>query len=195
MRVRNTILTGLIAAVQIFFLAASSQAAFGLKPHFTPIGQNSADIHQGYQSLEAQSQQVNQLFFNYDALGCTVVIRNLSCFVAGTLVHTANGRKPIEDIQVGDVVLGSDPEYDSPVTLSQVFDDPSENVYKVVATLRNTVPLVFELDFGGGIVTASPEHPFWIEGKGWVKVEDLTIGDVANTLSEQQFPVNYNIFI
>ncbi|TDM06011.1 MAG: hypothetical protein C4K60_15190 [Ideonella sp. MAG2] len=95
----------------------------------------------------------------------------IGCFVAGTLVHTKDGLKPIEQIQVGDWVL-SRPE------------DPSqgtENGYKrVTKTFRFEKKQVVRFIWGRtkkdandrrattGIVYATPNHPVWSYPHGWV---------------------------
>ena len=43
-----------------------------------------------------------------------------ACFAAGTLVHTRDGLKPIEQIQVGDYVL-SKPENDGELACKRVL--------------------------------------------------------------------------
>ncbi|MFR6400171.1 polymorphic toxin-type HINT domain-containing protein [Ruminococcus sp.] len=35
---------------------------------------------------------------------------NASCFAAGTMIETADGDRPIEEIQIGDLVLSANPE-------------------------------------------------------------------------------------
>lgn len=83
------------------------------------------------------------------------------CFVAGTLVHTKDGLRPIEEIQEGDWVL-SKPE-----------NGHGEQTYKrVVRTTRfESKPVVRvsyypvnypESDLHYFIVT--PDHPFWVVG-------------------------------
>jgi hypothetical protein len=106
----------------------------------------------------------------------------VGCFVAGTLVHTKDGLKPIEQIKVGDWVLsrpenpeeGTETAYkrvvntfrfeDKPVVKLSWFqrpaDDPTGEKY---GGLKSTFDRVF----------ATPNHPVWVEGHGWVAVERL----------------------
>jgi hypothetical protein len=73
-----------------------------------------------YKRIQAEASK-----FIDDALA---QIRKLGCFVAGTLVHTREGLKPIEEIKVGDYVL-SKPESGEgelcyqPVTRTYEYDD------------------------------------------------------------------------
>ncbi|MDR2637713.1 MAG: hypothetical protein LBB55_05185 [Zoogloeaceae bacterium] len=70
-------------------------------------------------------------------------IRKPGCFVAGTLVHTREGLKPIEEIKVGDYVL-SKPENGEgelsyqPVTRTYEFDN--RELYYVVWSARKELP-------------------------------------------------------
>ncbi|MCP2331290.1 hypothetical protein G443_001560 [Actinoalloteichus cyanogriseus DSM 43889] len=91
----------------------------------------------------------------------TALLRNAGCrvnsFVPGTLVLLADGtRTPIEDIQLGDEVLASDP------------DTGEIGPQRVVATITNEGPKTLvdvshtpSPDQLPGTVTATDEHPFW----------------------------------
>lgn len=104
------------------------------------------------------------------------------CFVAGTMVHTKDGLKPIEQIKVGDWVLsrpenpeeGTETAYkrvtktfrfeDKPVVNLAWFqrpaDDPTGEKY---GGLKSTFDWVF----------VTPNHPVWVQGHGWMAVERL----------------------
>ncbi len=83
------------------------------------------------------------------------------CFAAGTLVHTKDGLKPIEQIQVGDWVL-SKPE-----------DGEGEQAYKRVAKTFSFEDKVVRLveyavlrngEWHEDCVTTTNNHPFWVKG-------------------------------
>lgn len=97
----------------------------------------------------------------------------VGCFIAGTLVHTKEGLKPIEQIQVGEWVL-SRPE------------DPEQGIetaYKrVIKTFRfedkEVVRFWWTPQPGGGYekteaVYATPNHPVWLNPNGWVAMGRL----------------------
>ena len=89
------------------------------------------------------------------------------CFVAGTDVLLADGSsKPIEDIETDDEVIAYNPESDQTekrrVVRTYVHED--KPTYNVVVE-------------DGEKVTATSEHPFMVEGKGYTPVDELEKGD------------------
>jgi hypothetical protein len=98
--------------------------------------------------------------------------RVYSCFAAGTLVRTRDGRKPIETVLVGDQVLTQDVTNGSlgfhPVTVLH-HNAPS-------ATIRVV------LDNGDALV-ASIYHRFWLAGVGWKMARELRRGDTLRALN------------
>jgi hypothetical protein len=118
-------------------------------------------------------------------------IKGRGCFVAGTLVHTREGLRPIEQIQVGDYVLSKPESGDGetsyqPVTKTLSYED--RELYLVNMT---------ELDPSTGrvvngkseYVAVTGAHPIWVQSykqlnwvedvqviapvNGWVSVEDI----------------------
>jgi hypothetical protein len=88
-----------------------------------------------------------------------------SCLVAGTPVWTRRGPVAVDHIQVGDLVLSMNPE-------------SGELGYQPV--LRRTIrpaTKVRSISIDGEQVRATVGHPFWVSGKGWVPVKDLTAGN------------------
>lgn len=85
-----------------------------------------------------------------------------SCFVAGTLISTARGDVPIEEIVVGDRVwtrLGF-----RPVTASGM----SSQKAKVISLHLSN----------GKTLTGTPNHPVWVHGKGFTRMDALLYNDV-----------------
>ena len=101
-----------------------------------------------------------------------VVRRGDNCFVAGTLVQMAdNSTKPIEQVQVGDFVKSRNPK--TGLTEAKRVD----------RTYVRTAPQVVTLSFADSLThqvvdtfTCTPEHPFFVDGKGFVQAGDLGIG-------------------
>ncbi|GHU14622.1 hypothetical protein FACS189441_4680 [Betaproteobacteria bacterium] len=122
------------------------------------------------------------------------LINQLGCFVAGTLVHTKEGLRPIEEIKVGDYVL-SKPESGNgelcyqPVT--QTYEYENRELYCLIWAARKELPEGEKMveDFGYIAVTAG--HPIWVSQLGfwisststresedirrWMSVEELYI--------------------
>ena len=88
-----------------------------------------------------------------------------NCFVAGTLVVTACGWVPIEEVQAGDWVSARD-EVTGEVRLCEVEE-----------TYRNESPVILELTAGGETLATTPGHPFWVLDHGWKDAGELEVGD------------------
>ena len=103
----------------------------------------------------------------------------MKCFVAGTLVLTANGLFAIEAIKAGDKVYAADAET-MEVSLKPVLE----------TYVRKTSQLVHLLVNGEEIISTC-DHPYYVKGKGFVGAESLWIGAElvgtdGNTLSVRQ---------
>ncbi len=108
------------------------------------------------------------------------------CFVAGTLVHTKEGLRPIEEIKVGDYVLsklesGEGEQSYQRVVRTFVHEDQEVCCVDVNGWTPEERELAeatcTSLDESKGfplVVTAN--HPFWVAGKGWVEAGDLQPG-------------------
>ncbi|RTZ23598.1 hypothetical protein EKN09_08055, partial [Vibrio penaeicida] len=97
-------------------------------------------------------------------------------FVAGTVIATSVGATPIEDIKVGDNVTAR------PDTAEQVVDEKSVN-----AVFQEDHPFVLTLEVSGPdgseVITTTPEHPFYVDGKGWVDAAALQPGYALTTIN------------
>jgi len=114
------------------------------------------------------------------------------CLAAGTLVWTRRGLRPIEQIEVGDVVLSRDPE-------------TGRNAFKPVlqTTIRKASWLV-KLHLPEESISVSGGHLFWASGKGWRRARQLGSGttlhaiEAASILSgveEGAFEPSYNLVV
>ena len=92
------------------------------------------------------------------------------CFVAGTLVTTLSGLVPIEDIQIGDQVLARSEETGelSLREVTETFVTPDKAIWEVDVE-----------DASGAVETlgTTAEHPFAVQGEGWVLASQLQPGD------------------
>ena len=87
------------------------------------------------------------------------------CFVAGTLVRAKDGFKEIQDIKVDDVVLS--------------WNEKTGNLsYNRVAQkfIRRT-DVIYGITYADGtFLETTWNHPFYIQGRGWVQARDLRVG-------------------
>ena len=98
-------------------------------------------------------------------------ISNGACFVAGTVVLTSCGYVAIEDIRPGDKVW------------SENTETGEKEKKEVVRTfVKETYELV-HVSANGEEIVATPEHPFYVVSKGWIKAGALRPGDVLSLQS------------
>jgi hypothetical protein len=93
-----------------------------------------------------------------------------ACFTGDMLLDTEHGKKRADAIQVGDK-LWSRNEFDphGPIELKAV-----EEVFATVAPIMN-------VHVAGQIIRTTREHPFYVEGRGWIAAAFLDIGDLLST--------------
>lgn len=71
------------------------------------------------------------------------------CFVKGTMVLTSNGYKPIEDVEVGDMVLTHTNEYKM---VTEIMQHPSNDLFKIKAMMLDEL-------------VCTGNHPFYVRKK------------------------------
>ena len=103
---------------------------------------------------------------HHSAKGLQKGLEMQACFVAGTLITTADGFKPIEEIEVGDLVL-SENEITGEVALK-----------RVAKTFVHESNELIYVHTGGETITTTPTHPFYVDGFGWTLAGNLRAGDV-----------------
>ncbi|TSC23068.1 polymorphic toxin-type HINT domain-containing protein [Corallococcus sp. Z5C101001] len=104
----------------------------------------------------------------------TAMLEGGGCFVAGTVVLTAEGMRPIEEVTVGDQVWAWDEESQAPGW---------HPVTRTFIKLRRAV-VKLELVAADGTVETlgtTVEHPFWVQGRGWTQAQNLVVGDALIT--------------
>ena len=109
--------------------------------------------------------------YNYFQFGTNIVAAftggaasNKTCFIAGTLIVTGYGLSKIENIKPGDLVLSTN-------------TDTMETGYKKVLEkyVRKTRELV-HIVVGGEEIVSTPDHPYFVVGRGFVNAGQLCIG-------------------
>jgi len=93
------------------------------------------------------------------------------CFSKGMMIYTKEGRKRIEQIEVGDWVLSSpedgsgEPEYKRVV---RTFAHDPQPIFKI-----QICPEGWSFPDPVYFVVATGNHPFWVEGIGWMRTDEL----------------------
>jgi Pretoxin HINT domain len=91
---------------------------------------------------------------------------NLGCFVAGTKLWTPGGYRSIETLLPGDLVYSRDEWNPSAAVEAKVVED----VFTRFAG-------ILHLHLGGQVIGTSGEHPFYVDGRGWVPAGELHPGE------------------
>ncbi|WP_371397596.1 polymorphic toxin-type HINT domain-containing protein [Fretibacter rubidus] len=94
-----------------------------------------------------------------------------ACFVAGTLVRTIDGFKPIADIKIGDIVFARDQDFKSDIIHKKRVEDLFKYENRQTLDVRVRNPQGEEVT-----IRTTHEHPFAIEGIGWVPAGELEVG-------------------
>jgi hypothetical protein len=101
------------------------------------------------------------------------------CFAAGTLVHTKDGLKKIEDIQIGDLVLSFPDNQTPPGHIRQENEYAYREVTKVSVQEDREISFVTVFDLAAGIketIGATPNHRVYEKNSGWLPVSELKFG-------------------
>ena len=99
----------------------------------------------------------------------TEILSQFSCLVPGTLIQTADGLVPIEQIQIGDLVL------------SQNIETAELTIKPVILTTIRPPKETFKIVSGSNLIEATGGHLWWVSGHGWTKTRDLTRGMMLHT--------------
>jgi len=103
------------------------------------------------------------------------------CFVAGTLVATPSGERPIESLKVGDLAL------------TRAADDALE-ARPIVHTFERLAPSLVDvhvvtLDDTRERVRSTPEHLYFTRDRGWVGAGDLVVGEALEDRAGREVQV------
>lgn len=91
------------------------------------------------------------------------------CFEEGTKVYTENGLVNIEELKEGINVY------------SYNIEEKELALRPVIKFFKREVTEVYNITVGNEVITVTSEHPFYVAGKGWVKVRNLKDADLLLT--------------
>jgi Pretoxin HINT domain len=93
------------------------------------------------------------------------------CFVKGTPVWTKTGQRPIESLELGDLVLAQNV-------------DSGELAYKpVIAQTLRPPSAILKLSIGGEELRSTRGHPMWVAGVGWRMAKEIEDGAVLHGIT------------
>ena len=97
------------------------------------------------------------------------------CLVGGTLVHTKDGLRPIEQIRVGDLVLQADHPHGETAykRVLRTFEHEAKSVYAVFLMVDDNLSKTESI-----FVSAS--QLFWVAGRNWLRADQLWVGMVPH---------------
>ena len=142
-------------------------------------GKSLADSVQAALTANATVQAFADGFLMGALVGSISTLFMPMCFPANTPVLTDKGYTPIEEIRPGDCVV-SFHEESGTIEVSTVF-----------RTHTRTAPALVEIRLSdGGVVEATPEHPFYcVASRSWVAAGALRSGDLLMTPSGETLSV------
>ena len=85
----------------------------------------------------------------------------MSCLVAGTPIQTSTGLRPVQSIQIGDLVL------------SQNVESGELSLRPVIGTTLRPPQPIYCIKTEEGDIRATGGHRWWVAGKGWVMSDHL----------------------
>ena len=95
------------------------------------------------------------------------------CFMAGTLVITKEGLKPIEEVKIGEYVMSRN-------------EESGETSYKKVTdTLIRSTYNICTIELENGKIKSTTGHLFMVQDKWWKAAAELKAGDILETADEQ----------
>jgi hypothetical protein len=178
-------ITGTVVAIAAAFVNPCSLAASG-----SALLRFAGSAYRVWQGVEAIGNAINAIdaYKQGDYFGAALhgagaifgVAQALrACFTAGTKLLTPHGPKAIETFQVGDEILTRlEWEPDAPVLVSQV-EARFENVARI-----------WHLHLASGqVIRTTAEHPFYVDGRGWVPAGELRPGDLLVSHDGQRVAV------
>ena len=97
----------------------------------------------------------------------------VTCFTGDTLIRTDKGLVPIMNIKVDDMVCSCDTE------------SGKIGYKKVIELFANSSSQMVYITIDSEVIKSTLEHPFYVEGVGWVLAGNLNIGDEVKLSSQE----------
>ena len=132
-----------------------------IRPYVQRLAKRLAEIDTRLAQIQARRSEVaGDWSGDYNRIG-----ERPPCFLAGTLVHTPDGVRPIEQLQRGDRVL------------AWMTDSSALTSRPVLRPERGRTLRVLDVDVAGERVTTTPRHRFWIpDREEWLEARALVPG-------------------
>lgn len=92
------------------------------------------------------------------------------CFTARTVVATPRGPRRIDELAMGDLVVGRDEK------------TGEQRACTVASVLSRMVGGLVIVEIDEESIETTAEHPFWVAGSGWTRAGDLVPGDQVRKL-------------
>jgi RHS repeat-associated protein len=102
-----------------------------------------------------------------------------TCFAAGTLLLTPEGSKPIEEFQVGDLLMSRNENDQRGAVEAKMVEE----------VFVRTAPIL-HLHVAGKVIRTTAEHPFWVVGVGWMPAGLLRPGNLLSSHDGQLVAVD-----
>jgi hypothetical protein len=148
----------------LFVLANVTGQNFGPEPRQWWDWWSDYNEHERYE--ERPVYQSNQS--SYETIPAP---RQCECFVRGTPVWTKIGQRPIETLEIGDLVLSQNV-------------DTGQLAYKpVIGRTVRPPSAIMKLSVGGEEIQATRGHPFWVAGAGWRMAKEIEGGAVLHGIT------------
>lgn len=129
------------------------------------------DRNTHYETTQAGQYYAASALSPLTGMGCDY------CFIGSTKILTQSGYKKIMDISIGDKIW------------SYNHEKRCQEIKPVTALFRRRVSGLVQVEtISGDRVICTPNHPFWIEGRGYKEAKDLKAMDrlIASRIYERE---------
>jgi hypothetical protein len=145
-------------------LAGATDQSLGREPRaWWDWWQDHTEYYRAEKRPVYETQDVSQAY--------VVPVEQKECFARGTPVWTKTGRRPIESLEIGELVLSQNV-------------DTGELAYRPIIGRTVRPPSeILKLDFGGEEIQATRGHLFWLTGGGWQMAKELKDDSVLHCIA------------